>query len=342
MKKLRVLALMHPDLVPPDDAAKYSEEERFDWKTEWDVVRTLRKIGHEVRALGVLDELHPIRVAVEEFRPDIAFNLLEEFQGNVLFDQNVVSLLELLRVPYTGCNPRGLMISREKALSKKLLVYHRIRVPDFHVFPMGRKVKRPRQLAFPLFVKSLTEHASLGISQASLVNSDEELAERVAFVHRRIATDAIAERFIEGREVYVGVIGVERLTALPPRELVFEHPRGDGPLIATERVKHDLEYQKRHGIDQRPAENLPPAVAAGIAHLSKRIYRILGLSGYARLDYRLDEKGDLWFLEANPNPEIARSEEFASAAKQAGIGYPELLQRILNLGLRGAAAKNGA
>jgi D-alanine-D-alanine ligase len=303
MKKLRVLALMHPDLVPPDDAAKYSEEERFDWKTEWDVVRTLRKIGHEVRALGVLDELHPIRVAVEEFRPDIAFNLLEEFQGNVLFDQNVVSLLELLRVPYTGCNPRGLMISREKALSKKLLVYHRIRVPDFHVFPMGRKVKRPRQLAFPLFVKSLTEHASLGISQASLVNSDEELVERVAFV---------------------------------------QHPRGDGPLIATERVKHDLEYQKRHGIDQRPAENLPPAVAAGIAHLSKRIYRILGLSGYARLDYRLDEKGDLWFLEANPNPEIARSEEFASAAKQAGIGYPELLQRILNLGLRGAAAKNGA
>jgi D-alanine-D-alanine ligase len=336
MKKLRVLALMHPDLVPPDDAERLSEEERFEWKTEWDVVRTLRDIGHDVRPLGVQDELQPIRTAVEEFKPAIAFNLLEEFQGNVLFDQNVVSLLELLKVPYTGCNPRGMVISREKALSKKLLVYHRIHVPAFHVFPIGRKVKPPRDLAFPLIVKSLTEHASLGISQASLVSNDAELIERVAFVHRRIATDAIAERFIEGREIYVGVMGNERLTALPPRELVLEHPRTDGPLIATEKVKHDLEYQKRHGVEQKPAENLPPNVEATIAHLSKRIYRILMLSGYARLDYRLSADGQLWFLEANPNPEIAMSEEFASAARQAGIEYPDLLQRLLNLGMRGA------
>jgi D-alanine-D-alanine ligase len=340
MKKLRVLALMHPDLVPPEDAASWSAEERFDWKTEWDVVRTLREIGHEVRALGVQDELHPIRLAVDEFRPHIAFNLLEEFQGSVLFDQNVVSLLELLRVPYTGCNPRGLIISREKALAKKLLIYHRIRVPDFHVFPMGRKVKRPGRLAFPLIVKSLTEHASLGISQASLVSSEDELADRVAFVHRRIATDAIAERFIEGREIYVSVLGNTRLTALPPRELVFQHPKGDAPLIATARAKHDVEYQKRHGIDQRAAVDLPPNVAGTIAHLSKRIYRILGLTGYARLDYRLDAAGLLWFLEANPNPEIALGEEFASSAKQAGIEYRELLQRIVNLGLRGAGNGN--
>ena len=273
---------------------------------------------------------------MEEFKPDIAFNLLEEFQGNVLFDQNVVSLLELLRVPYTGCNPRGLMISREKALSKKLLIYHRIRVPDFQVYPKGRKVKRPRRLAFPLIVKSLTEHASLGISQASLVSSDEELKERVAFVHRRIATDAIAEQFIEGREIYVGVIGSERLTALPPRELVVENLPEESPLIATERVKHDPEYQKKHGVREQPAQNLPPNVAAGIAHLTKRIYRILGLTGYARLDFRLSPAGELWFLEANPNPEIAMGEEFASAAKQAGIGYADLLQRLLRLGLRGA------
>jgi D-alanine-D-alanine ligase len=334
MKKLRVLALMHPEFVPPEDAARYSEEERFDWKTEWDVVRTLRGIGHEVRPLGVQDELLPIRNTIEEFKPHVVFNLLEEFHGNVLFDQNVVSLLELLRVPYTGCNPRGMIISREKALAKKLLFYHRIRVPAFHVFGYGRKVKRPRSLGFPLIVKSLTEHASLGISQASLVSDDEELAERVAFVHRRIATDALAEQFIEGREIYVGVIGNDRLTALPPRELVFERARPDVPLIATEKVQHDLAYQKKHGIDQRAAEHLPPTVASGIAHLSKRIYRILGLSGYARLDFRLSPDGNLWFLEANPNPEIAFGEEFASAAEQAGVSYPDLLQRILNLGLR--------
>lgn len=336
MKKLRVLALMHPDLVPPPDAASMSPDDRFRFKTEYDVCSTLQELGHEVRALGVQDELQPIRVAVEEFKPDVAFNLLEEFQGNVLYDQNVVSLLELLRVPYTGCNPRGLIISREKALSKKLLVYHRIRVPAFHAFPMGLKVKRPRQLAFPLIVKSLTEHASLGISKASIVHDDTELSERVRFVHRRIKTDAIAEQFIEGREVYVSVLGNDRLTALPARELVIESDHADAPVIATEKVKHDLEYQERHGIDQKPAVDLPAPVESALPHLSKRIYRILGLSGYARIDYRVSPDGSIWCLEANPNPEISQGEEFAAAAQQAGISYPELLQRLLNLGLKGA------
>jgi D-alanine-D-alanine ligase len=337
MKKLRVLALMHPDLVPPPDAASLSLEERFRYKTEYDVVNTLQQLGHEVRALGVQDELHPIRNAVDDFKPDLAFNLLEEFQGNVLFDQNVVSLLELLRVPYTGCNPRGLIISREKALSKKLLVYHRIRVPAFHAFPMGLKVRRPRQLAFPLIVKSLTEHSSLGISKASIVHDDAELTDRVKFVHRRVKTDAIAEQFIEGREVYVAVLGNERLTALPARELVIASEHSDPPVIATEKVKHDLEYQERHGIEQKPAVDLLPAVQSALPHLSKRIYRILGLSGYARIDYRISPDGLIWCLEANPNPEISQGEEFASAALQAGIAYPELLQRLLNLGLKGTA-----
>ncbi|HJU73184.1 MAG TPA: hypothetical protein VJ717_05520, partial [Gemmatimonadaceae bacterium] len=331
MKQLRVLVLMHPDLVPPEDAAKLSEEERFAYKTEWDVMRTLRKLKHDVRALGVQTEFQPIRDALEEFKPDVAFNLLEEFHGNVLYDQNVVSLLELLRVPYTGCNPRGMVISREKSLAKKLLLYHRIRVPAFHVFPIGHQVKRPRALGFPLIVKSLTEHASLGISKASIVSTDEELAERVAFVHRRVETPALAEQFIAGREIYVGVLGNDRLTALPVRELVFKNAAPDEPLIATERAKHNLEYQKKHGIDQQAADDLPPNVASSIGHLSKRIYRILGLTGYARLDYRLGADGHLWFLEANPNPEIAQSEEFASAAKQAGIDYPDLLQRITTL-----------
>jgi D-alanine-D-alanine ligase len=336
MRKLRVLTLVHPELVPPDDAERFSEEERFDWKTEWDVVRTLRDIGHDVRVLGVQDELVPIRDTVDEWKPHVVFNLLEEFHGNVLFDQNVVSLLELLRVPYTGCNPRGMIISREKALAKKLLIYHRIRVPAFHVFPLGRKVRRPRQLAFPLFVKSLTDHASLGISQASLVRDDEELADRVAFVHRRLGSDAIAEQFIEGRELYVGVLGNDRLTAFPARELVFENKPDSTPLIATAKAKHDIEYQRKHGIDQRAAVDLPPQVEATIAHLSKRIYRTLELTGYARIDYRLSPDGQLYFLEANPNPEIAEKEEFASAARQAGLDYPELLQRIISLGMQHA------
>jgi D-alanine-D-alanine ligase len=337
MKKQRVLVLMHPDLVPPDSREGFSDQEADLWKTEYDVVTTLRGLGHEVRALGVQDELHPIREAIETWKPTIVFNLLEEFHRNVLYDQNVVSYLELLQVPYTGCNPRGLVIARSKALSKKLLAYHRIRIPAFAVFPLRRTVRRPRRLPFPLIVKSLTEHASLGISQASVVDSDEKLAERVAFVHERLHTDAIAEQFIEGGEYYVSVIGNDRLLALPVWELAFENMPAKAALIATAKVKHDVEYQKRRGIFQRVAVDLPEGMAQRIVQTSKRIYRLLELDGYARIDYRLADDGSLYFLDANPNPEIAESEELAMAAKHVGMSYADLLTKVINLGLRRTA-----
>ncbi len=334
MKRLRVLVLTHPDLVPPEEEGVLTPREAFEVKTEYDVVSTLREIGHEVHVLGVQWELKPIREAVESLKPDIVFNLLEEFHGETTYDQNVVSHLELMKVPYTGCNPRGLMLSRGKALSKKLLSYHRIRVPDFAVFPLGRKVRRPAKLAFPLIVKSLIEHSSLGISQASVVDTDEKLAERVKFVHERIGTDAIAERFIDGRELYVSVLGNERLVAFTPWELVVEKGDPDQPLIATAKLKHDPDYQHKKGVVIRAAEQVHPGVEERLLHDSKRIYRILELSGYARIDFRLDDEGRCWFLEANPNPDIARQEEFAQAAEFDGTPYGNLLERILRLGLR--------
>jgi D-alanine-D-alanine ligase len=334
MRKERVLVLLHPDLLPPDSRQGYSEQQQDEWKTEFDVVTTLRGLGHEVQPLGVQDELRPVREAIETWHPTIVFNLLEEFHRNVLYDQNVVSYLELLQVPYTGCNPRGLVIARSKALCKKLLAYHRIHVPEFTVFPLNRAVRRPRKLQFPLIVKSLTEHGSLGISQASIVESDEKLEERVAFVHERVKTDAIAEQFIPGREYYVSILGNERLLALPVWELLFENMPANAALIATEKVKHDVAYQKRRGIFQQVAQDLPNGMEARIIRTSKRIYRLLELDGYARIDYRLAADGTLYFLDANPNPEIAESEEFAMAAKHVGITYPELLTRVINLGIR--------
>ena len=165
VKKLRVLALMHVGLVPPADAT--SREENTEWKTEFDVQSTLRAIGHEVMPLGIYDDLGVIRKAIDDWKPHVAFNLLEDFDGVPVFDMNVVSYLELLRIPYTGCNPRGLMLARGKDLSKTLVHYHRIRVPAFAVFPMQRKIHRPKRLAFPLIVKSLSEDASEGIGRAS-------------------------------------------------------------------------------------------------------------------------------------------------------------------------------
>jgi D-alanine-D-alanine ligase len=334
MKKLRVLVLMHPDHVPPDSLEGLSPQEALALKAEYDIVQCLRKLGHDARALGVQDEFLPIRDAVEEFKPDVVFNLLEEFHRNVLFDQNVVSLLELLRVPYTGCNPRGLILARSKSLSKKLLAYHRIPVPDFLVIPRGHRTRRPRKLEFPLIVKSLMEHASFGIAQASLVEDDERLAERVSFVHESIGTDAIAERFIEGREIYVAVLGNERLIALPPVELVFENMPANTPLIATAKAKHDLVYQAKRGIALKAAEELAPEVTERIARIAKRIYRTLELDGYARIDFRLSATNVPYFLDANPNPDISDGEEIASAAGLVGMKYGDLISRIVALGLK--------
>ncbi len=334
MRKLRILALMHEDLVPPDEIDGRDPNEVEQWRMEYDVCSTLQQLGHDVLKLGVRDELRPIRLALDAFEPHITFNLLEEFRGEAVYDWSVVAYLELLRQRYTGCNPRGLMLARDKALSKKILAWHRIKVPDFAVFPIGRRARRPARLDYPLFVKSLIEEASLGISQASLVDSDDKLEERVRFIHDNVETDAIVERFIEGRELYVGVMGNERLQTLPAWELVWEKLPQDAPRIATAKVKWDKSYQRKLGVATRAA-GLEPADESRLAKLSKRIYRRLGLSGYARLDYRMDEHGSFFLLEANPNPQIATREDFADSALAAGIRYPKLLQRIVSIGLRG-------
>lgn len=332
-KPLRVLVLMHPTLVPPDSLKGRTPEEINTWKTEYDVVSNLRRLGHEVQALGVQEELNPIRVAAEEWKPDVVFNLLEEFHGVTNFDQHVVAYLELLKLAYTGCNPRGLVLARSKAITKKIAAYHRVRVPAFIVVPKGRKVLRPKSLRFPLFVKSVSEEASLGIAQASIVENDEKLGERVRFIHESIGSDALVEEYIEGRELYLGVIGNERLRVLPTWELDFGRLVESGEPIATERVKHSPEYQKKHRIDIRRAEGIDPAIERALQRTTRRVYRMLELDGYARVDYRLTAKGELYLLEANPNPEIAEKEEFASAAAAAGLKYRALLARILGLAL---------
>lgn len=328
---------MHRDLVPPVELKGHSDSEIHEFKTEYDVVQALRELGHEVLALGVDDELKPIRDAVTDWKPDIVFVLLEEFRGQAVYDEHVVGYLELIGVPYTGCNPRGMVLSRGKALSKKILSYHRIPTPRFAVFPPGPRVRPPRRLGYPCIVKSVIEDASLGISQASIVHDEGELVERVRFVHERIQTAAIVEQFISGRDVYVSVLGNDRLRVLPPQELVFTKQADDAMRIATAKVKHDVEYQKRWGIDLRPAE-LEPGALRRLSRNSKRIYRALYLDGYARIDYRVDDAGIAYFLEANANPDLARFEELASAAEQGGLPYGKLLQTILMLGLSRARA----
>jgi D-alanine-D-alanine ligase len=334
MKRQRVLVLVHRHLVPPDDTTGI-DVTTAEWKTEFDVITTLREMGHEVKPLGIQDELNPIRQAMEEWKPTIVFNLLEAFDNVNLFDQNVVSYLELLRLPYTGCNPRGLLLARDKSLSKKLLAYHRIPVPEFAVFKRGRKVLVPPRLKFPVIVKSLTQESSIGISQASVVNEEDKLRKRVEFIHESVGTHAIAERYIDGRELYVGVLGNERLQVFPVWEMHFKKMvEGDNWPIATERVKWSAKYQEKHGIATDKAQALPEGLEMAIGKMAKRAYRSLEISGYARIDMRLDEAGKIYILEANPNPQIAYGEDFAESAEFAGMKYEALLDRILALGLQ--------
>jgi D-alanine-D-alanine ligase len=331
-RKLRVIVLVREDLVPPDSFEGYSEKDVELMKTEYDVVSALKSIGHEVWPVGVRSELGMIREAIEEYKPHVAFNLLEEFDGYPLFDQHVVSYLELKKQKYTGCNPRGLTLSHDKALTKKILAYHRIPVPRFAVFSPNRKVRRPNRLTFPLFVKSVIDEGSVGISQASIVRDDEKLAERVQFIHRQTGSVAIAEQFIEGREIYVGVIGNQKLQAYPPWELLMKDLPDGAQNIATDRAKWDPAYQRRVGLITQAA-SLTPELQTQFEKLSKRIYRLLNLTGYARLDYRLTESGRIYLIEANANPQIARREDFADSAEHAGVKYEALLQKIITLGM---------
>lgn len=331
-RKLRVIVLADAKLLPVGALTDFSEKQRELRKTEFDVRDALEQLGHEVIPIGVSDDLSTIRGAIDAHKPHIAFNLVEEFDGVSHFDQHVVSYLELRKQPYTGCNPRGLTLARDKALTKKILAYEGIKVPDFAIFPQRRAMKRPDRLGYPLFVKSLTEEGSAGISSASVVSDDEKLAERVAFIHRTTKSTAIAEQFIEGREIYVGVMGNERITTLPPWEF-SSTKKDDKPLIATDRAKWDPEYQRQHGLKTGPAK-LSDKEHEALASVSKDIYRVLGLSGYARLDYRIAQNGEAYLLEANPNPQIAKDEDFARSAAHVGISYPDLIEQLLKFGMR--------
>jgi D-alanine-D-alanine ligase len=334
VKRRRILLLVNEALIPPDDLRGLTEDQIEACRTEYNVLSTLANSGHEVRVLGIGDKIGELRRVIRDWRPEITFNLLEEFSGIATYDHYVVTFLELMRQPYTGCNPRGMMLSRDKVLTKQILAYHRIPSPRFHVFPWGRSYREPRSLGFPLFVKSATEDASFGIAQASVVHDRERLRERVEFIHAQAQSDALAEQYVEGRELYVGMMGNERLTTFPVWELNFGTLPEAQAGIATRKVKWDRAYQGRHGISTGPASALPDGAEARIVQLARRVYRALHMSGYARMAMRMRADGSVFVLEANANPNLTYGEDFSESGHLAGLDYERLLNRIVQLGLK--------
>jgi D-alanine-D-alanine ligase len=301
------------------------------WKTEAHVMAALEELGHPHEILGLHDDTDLLRQKLATFQPDIIFNLVEQFRNLSSAEDKITSFLELQGIPFTGCSAVGITLCKNKSIAKKILSYHRVRVPDFVVLPAGRRIKRPARLQFPILIKPLKLEASYGISHASFVERDEEFVERVTFIHERFEQAAIAEEYIVGRELYVGLIGSRRVQAFPAREMVFGEIPEDEPRFATFHAKWDEAYRKRWGIENQFAV-LDAEVASRIERLCRRIYRLLLIDGYARLDLRLTAQNEVVFIEANPNPMLAKDEDFALAAERAGLPFPKLVQRILQVG----------
>lgn len=328
---LNIMVLVDPGTIPKDDPEFRHITQGT--TTEYYVINALRSLGHNVSILGADDDIITIVKTVTELKPDLIFNLTEQLAGDRRMDMNIAAVLETTGIPYTGSGPAGLMLCRDKRLCKQLLSLYRIKVPRFVSMPQNRKIHIPKNLHYPLVVKPVFEDSSEGISNASLVNNEASLLERVQFVHERWEQAVIAEEYIEGREFYVGVLGNKQLTVLPIRECLFASNSIDGPQLATYRVKWNPEYRKKWNIKFRFAK-LDATLLKNIQRVCKKVYRVLQIRDYGRIDLRLTANNKLVVLEVNPNPDIAYGEEVAEAAEKAGIPYKKLIDRILHLALR--------
>jgi D-alanine-D-alanine ligase len=326
---MKIIVLIDAETVFPDDPEFTGAHEQVRAGMEFHIIKALRESNHEISILPFgPDPLESVR-AIVAGKPDLVFNLTEHFRGNRRQDANIAGLLELMDIPFTGTGAEGLLLCRDKVTAKRLLGYHKIRLPHFFSVPPGSG-KIPPRPHFPLIVKPALEDGSDGISLASIVRDVEELNTRIKMIHERMSQPALCEEYIEGREIYVGITGNERLTAYPAREIRFGKTAEGGPQIATAKVKVDEEYRKKWEIAYQHAD-LPPHLERLVGRVSKRIYRILQIRDYGRIDLRMTATGEIVFLEANPNPNLARDEDLAEAAHQIGIDHPALIDRILKM-----------
>jgi D-alanine-D-alanine ligase len=330
MKRLRVTVLFNTEKPPPTDQDYSKEIASGQSRAAFDVHRALASIGHESTLVGTFDDLHQLVRDVEASKPDVVFQLVETFRRKARYEVHVASLLELIGVPFTGSPPEALLLSCDKSLAKKVLAWHGIRGPEFATYDGDVSGPVPSALRFPLIVKPLGQDASIGISLASVVRDEGALRERVQFLRSRFAESAIVEELVPGREIYACLLEGDELDVLPLVEMKFSDALDEEARIATWKAKWDEDYRRRHSIRSEIVQDLDTETVARIAEASRTAFRSLLMRGYARLDLRLAPDGTIYLLEANPNPYLADEEDFARSAKEAGIEYVSLCQRILD------------
>jgi D-alanine-D-alanine ligase len=332
MKAYKILLLfdLSVDIEPKDYATYWNTP---DWKTEKDVKNTLTKLGHEVIPFGMHNDIEPFLKLLREEKPDLVFNMSEAFGGNRDFEPNLTALMQLMGVPFTGAGPMSLQLCKDKGLTKVILDYYGIKTPQFEVAKKSKAVPSLKKFPFPAFIKPLQLESSEGISQGSYVENEKEALARVKFIHESLGVDAIVEEYIVGREVYVSILGNEKLNVFPARELFFKQVSEGDPKFATFRSKWDREYRKKWGIDSGWATSMPEATQKKLNEVCKKIYRLLQIEGFGRIDFRINEKEEIYFIEANPNPSIAKHEDYALSAGKGGLEYEELIAKIVSLSL---------
>jgi D-alanine-D-alanine ligase len=329
--------LTRPALPEESFSARVLREEE-DKPTEADVLRCLRRLGHEVETLPVFNDVASLVEKIRAYAPDVVFNLTESFHADRWHEPNVPALLELMKIRYTGAGPEALWLCKDKVLAKKLLAYHRVRVARFVTSHRSRPLRRLRRFVYPALVKPAGEESSEGISQASLVSNEAEALERARFIHGQFHGDALIEEYIDGRELYLSVMGhAGRLTVFPPREIFFHQMPPEAPRFATYKAKWDKAYRKKWGIRNERAAPLPDGIQKKLAEVARKVYRLLKIRGFGRIDVRLTPEGGIVVMEANPNPSLAQDEDFAQSALAAGIDYDRLIQKILDT----ASAREG-
>jgi D-alanine-D-alanine ligase len=339
MKKARVLVLFDTDTDPPANQDYSRHLQNGVDEVEFEVARVLMARGHQVRLLGFRHDVVQLLEGLRAEPCDVVFNLTERFRDQSALDYTVAGVLEMLDMPYTGVSCEGLMLARDKALTKKVLAYEGIRIPHFMVCRHGSSCARPSDLRFPLIVKPLDEDASVGIAQASVVRDDDALKERVTFIHDRIKTDAIVEEFIAGRELYIGVMGNDRPVPLPPIEMVFGNDTTVESRIATFKAKWSVRYREGRGIQNMVAKNLSADVRQRLAEVAVRAYQAAGLHDYGRIDVRLAHDDAIYVVEANPNPYLAEGEDLAWAAEEGGHLYPDFIEKIAEMAISRHASR---
>lgn len=315
---------------PPADRNYASIIDKDLWESELAVQKALQELGHQPIFLGVFNDLQSLISDLNALKPDLVFNMVEAFNNNRDFDAQIAGVLDLLNVPYTGTKTLGLSLCRDKSLSKKILSYHRIRVPKWVTSHVDRPLRGLKRFDYPAFVKPAREEASEGISRDAFVENESDCLSRIRFLHERYNSDVIVEEFIPGRELYVSVLGNKRLQVLPIRELTFREFPEDVPKFATFKAKWDVEYRKKWGIRNEFAKGLSETTTKQIEKMVKRAFEVLSLKSYARFDLRLKEDGEVVLIEANPNPSISPWDDFAHSAQKADIDFKDLIDRLIS------------